>query len=168
MHEAQRSKCQPFFSSNKRVLTFIYEYSSTAKLVWEFELTMNSIDPADPGTPGDTGGLKITLKSTTAPAVSTDQDGSLMSPPTWIRDNLQSTASKVAELIGGYEGNLALALARRNRFVFPANGTFNMFNPVFNNNLDLLVGLTYIEAPQPKAHKKIPSQQEILHTIARS
>ena len=59
------------------------------------------------------------------------------------KEKLRERAKSFETLFRNVAAELKDDLNNQNKFVFPGNGTFDMKDPIFSDNGDLMVGLTY-------------------------
>ncbi|KAF8253325.1 hypothetical protein K440DRAFT_657304 [Wilcoxina mikolae CBS 423.85] len=107
---------------------------------WHFDMTLNSVHD---------GSLEVKV---TDPVVtpSRDDGGDLLGKlENSIGGNISSIASDIeSNILRGlqtdtWKSQIENALNGQQHFVFPGGGTFDMKNPMFNNEGDLIVELTY-------------------------
>jgi hypothetical protein len=87
--------------------------------------------------------LDIALNSTDGVVTATYDSSSwgVQTSPNGMADDIRGkfTQNNILDL----ERELRKKLSGQNRWVFPGNGTFTMANPMFNQNGDLVVGISY-------------------------
>jgi urease gamma subunit len=118
-------------------------------ITWTTDLIFRSVS---------SGGLQVAAQNT-APIISVTNEvkegGALSDVLKALRDlckidNVKDEVNKlVKEFIqktivwDGISKSIEKALNGQNKFIFPGGGTFEMKDPIFNNNCDLLIGLSY-------------------------
>ena len=104
---------------------------------WSFSLTLDSISTG--------GGLQITIADVNiSDPVETWDEGGTQSHPTAIIDTIKSAVGPMRTAITDYEQTVRDVLKNQGTFIFPGSGTFQLSQPTFNNNGDLLVDVDYL------------------------
>jgi hypothetical protein len=123
--------------------------STQVNITWTTDLIFRSVS---------SGGLQIAIENTTPNTSVTnkiEEGGAISDVLKAFRDlcDIDNTKDKVGRLVkefvaqtsvwNGITKSIETALNGQNKFIFPGGGTVEMKDPIFSNNCDLLIGLSY-------------------------